>query len=441
MTNRMTEHQKCFSMMSGPLSNKTLLILGGNALSCDIVETAKSMGVRTIVTDWHDNVRLSPAKVIANEQWLLSVADVHTIADKVRHGAADGVLTGFVDSLLPYYVDICELAHKPCYLNRSLVEIVTDKRLFKNACRAHSVPVLREYSQRGFLEKAHMAFPVLVKPADNSGGRGITIATNTEELVCGYNRAMQLSAKKDVIVEDYVQKAEHFTACFVAREGEYVLTSMYDRLMSWAHQGDPAKCIGSWHPSRHIDLFKSTVEAQFKHLMADLGLRNGVAHIQGLVANQQVYVYDPIFRMPGDQYYSVTERMTGTNPLKMLIHYSLTGSMWVHHPDILPEEAVTDGRGFNLCLYSMPGTIGRIEGLEEVRRREAVLGIVQYVAPNDVRLAEDRRPSFKIKMFCETRDELVAEIFYILNKMHIYSVDGDDMVCRDGYAEVLSSVE
>ena len=45
---------------------KKLLILGGNTLSCDIVNAAKRLGVYTIVTDWYDTDR-SPAKLIADE--------------------------------------------------------------------------------------------------------------------------------------------------------------------------------------------------------------------------------------------------------------------------------------------------------------------------------------------------------------------------------------
>ena len=56
------------------LKGKKLLVLGGNALSCDIVTTAQKMGVYTIVTDWYDEHK-SPAKKIADEVWQVSIED------------------------------------------------------------------------------------------------------------------------------------------------------------------------------------------------------------------------------------------------------------------------------------------------------------------------------------------------------------------------------
>ena len=50
------------------LKGKKLLILGGNALTMDIVEKAKDLGVYTIVTDWN-SIERSPAKRIADEYW------------------------------------------------------------------------------------------------------------------------------------------------------------------------------------------------------------------------------------------------------------------------------------------------------------------------------------------------------------------------------------
>ena len=57
------------------LFGKKLLVLGGNALTCDIVNTAKRLGVYVIVTDWNE-VEVSPAKQIADEYMNVSYGSI-----------------------------------------------------------------------------------------------------------------------------------------------------------------------------------------------------------------------------------------------------------------------------------------------------------------------------------------------------------------------------
>ena len=70
--------------MSFNLQNKKLLILGGDSFSVDIVKTAQSMGVYTIVTDWYDTKR-SPAKLVADEYWNISIEDYDLLSQKIKY--------------------------------------------------------------------------------------------------------------------------------------------------------------------------------------------------------------------------------------------------------------------------------------------------------------------------------------------------------------------
>jgi formate-dependent phosphoribosylglycinamide formyltransferase (GAR transformylase) len=95
------------------LKGKKLLVLGGNALTSDIVLKAKELGVYTIVTDWN-TPDVSPAKKLADEYWMESFADSNKIVALIKEHKIDGVFTNYTDSYLPYYVEICERAGLPC---------------------------------------------------------------------------------------------------------------------------------------------------------------------------------------------------------------------------------------------------------------------------------------------------------------------------------------
>ncbi|NLL56079.1 MAG: hypothetical protein GX242_02575, partial [Clostridiales bacterium] len=88
------------------LKGKKLLILGGPALACDIVEKAKELGVYTIVTDWYEPNK-SPAKLIADQYAMVSTADIDSLASFIKENKVDGVITSFIDSTLPYIEAVC----------------------------------------------------------------------------------------------------------------------------------------------------------------------------------------------------------------------------------------------------------------------------------------------------------------------------------------------
>ena len=131
---------------------------------------------------------------------MTSTADIDAMVKLIKDEKVDGILTGFTDSTLPHYAQICEAAGLPCYGTKEQVEILTNKRIYKKNCREFGVPVVEEYNiKENDLDTEvvnNVKYPLLVKPADNSGGRGISICHNKEKLFHGYNKALSLSEKK-----------------------------------------------------------------------------------------------------------------------------------------------------------------------------------------------------------------------------------------------------
>ena len=131
------------------LKGKKLLILGGNALTSDIVLKAKELGVYTIVTDWN-TPDISPAKKLADEIWDVSITDFDTLSILINEKSIDGIITGFTDSYLLPYQYLCECNKLPCYASKEQFEITLDKDLFKKICIANNVPVVPEYDLHNF---------------------------------------------------------------------------------------------------------------------------------------------------------------------------------------------------------------------------------------------------------------------------------------------------
>ena len=72
------------------------------------------MGAYTIVADFDTD---TPAKKIADKAVLIDATDVDAIVDFCRKEKVDGITTGFVDILLPGWIEMCKKLDLPCYAN------------------------------------------------------------------------------------------------------------------------------------------------------------------------------------------------------------------------------------------------------------------------------------------------------------------------------------
>ena len=102
---------------------KKLLVLGGTALSCEIIKQAQnrvSMCWSLII--WKTlPVRRSRIRVLWSAQPTLM-----RWSNLVREEKIDGVLTGFIEMMMPYYQAICEKTGLPCYATRAQFDIVEE---------------------------------------------------------------------------------------------------------------------------------------------------------------------------------------------------------------------------------------------------------------------------------------------------------------------------
>ena len=197
-------------MRRSDLEGKKLLVMGGIQLSCEIIRKAQEMGIFVAVADYN-KVEDSPGKQIADQAFQVSTTDVDAMVELVRKEKFDGIITGFVDLLLPYYAEICEKTGLPAYGTKEQFNTYINKAEYKKLCRQHHVPTVEEYriDLDAFDETTTgIKYPVMVKPADSSGSRGITVCYCKDELKTALEKARAYSKVGSILVEQYLTGRE-----------------------------------------------------------------------------------------------------------------------------------------------------------------------------------------------------------------------------------------
>lgn len=359
---------------------KKILILGGNKLSCDIVNVAKTMNVYTIVTDWN-KIEDSPAKQIADEYWNVSLMDYDELSKRIIDNNIDGILTGFTDSYLIPYQKLCELTGRPCYATKEQFEWTTDKASFKERCRRYDVPVVPEYDIKSFdkniINKNHK---VIIKPVDNSGSRGICICENSDEFEEKLNYSLGFSGKKHVVIERYMD-CDDVSFEYKIQDGKATLTSICDRFI-YKTQNEGSVTSYLIYPSKYTDVYLADVDKRVRKMFETEGLKNGALFMQAFAENGQFYFYEMGYRLSGGRHYIFTKNQNGDSSIEELINFAITGKM----SDVSIAEIANPSFKDTCCQLSIicqTDVISKIIGWQEIAQLPQVIDAMQTYKEGD----------------------------------------------------------
>lgn len=347
-------------------SRKKLLILGATNIISEIVYEAQKMGIYTIVTDYYEN---SPAKKVADEAWLVDVFDFETLLNKIREENVDGILTGFTDSLMPAYIEVSKMAGKPCYISDEQLNFSIKKNIFKDICREYKVPVVPEFEYGSEIE-----YPVIVKPVDNSGSRGIYICNNADEFEVNYKKSLEFSKSKKVLIEKYMT-GEEIVIYYAFQDGEISLTAVCDRYTNKDQDGLAQLPTAYTFPSKYLDLYIKNIHPYVENMFRGLNIKNGSMFLQAFVQNGQIYLYEPGFRLNGAQEHIIVSNICGFNTMQMLINFALTGKM---SDEIRIKNLANPYFNKSACKLSplvKTGKIFQIIGLDKIKNISGVIDI------------------------------------------------------------------
>lgn len=419
--------------MSKEFEGKKLLILGGNPETIPLVEIANSLGIKTIVSSARHT---DPAKRAAWKAYDVDGMDVPGLVALSKEEQVDGVLVGVADILVPAYCKVCEALDLPCYATQEIVDIFAFKDVFKATCERYGVHGIPEFYLDAEMKREDLdriVYPVMVKPVDNGGGVGMTVAYNEEELIAGVDLALRNSHKKRFIVEKYMQ-CDDMGMYYTFKDGYCSASCIYDRYTTDEQPGLSRVCLGGTYPSKHLDEYFERMHKNVVRMFREIGIENGVLMLSAFYENGEFYVYDTGFRLQGEAPHLLMKAIHGFDQREMLIRFALTGSEG--NVDLKNDDD-TRLRGkwaATLWFLLKHGKIAKIEGLEKLDEDERVVANVQRLHEGDTVVPEwignEKQVLTRLYLVCNSKVELAETLQYYINKVKVLDESGCNMLLK-----------
>ena len=408
------------------IKGKKLLILGANAIICEIVNAAKALGVYTIVTDYNP-VEKAPAKLIADEYWNDSIMDYDVLLPKIKEHKVDGILTGFIDIVLLPYQHLCELAGLPCYATKEVFETTMDKAKFKKLCRDNDVTVIPEYDLATFDPSIiNEKNKVIIKPVDNSGSRGVIVCGKSEDFGKCLDYSLSFSKKKEVVIEKYME-LDSVSASYNIQDGVISLSTFNDRYVHKSPDGSAVTCL-SLYPSKYLDSYMEKMNDKVCAMYRNLGVKNGLLSLQFFTDGEEYYVMEMGHRLTGGQHYMISKAENGISSLDQLIHFAVTGKM-ADFSIAEKDNARFKNVYCHLYILGKEAKIARFEGLDYLKNLPEVFHFSQMKRVGDTIGADGTAAQKVVGLHLKVKDrnDLDRILHNIQQKFHFYDEEGNDL--------------
>ena len=364
------------------LAGKKLLIMGGNAETGLLVDTANRLGIVTIVVDPNP---AAPAKKYAARSYERDGFDIDGIVAIARKERVDGVLVGVADILVLPYAKVCAKLRLPCYATTESAIAFTGKDHFRNLVRRYEIQSTPSFDLDSSLDSANVSalrFPLMLKPVDNGAGVGMVVCKDRESLRGAVAVAVAHSVRGSFLAERYMDCDDTF-AYYTMCDGKVHLSAMADRITTRKQETSSRVCLAARYPSKHLSAFDAAMENKVESMVKGVGVRNGVLNIQFWVEDGTFYAYDPGFRLQGEAPHIYLKHFYGLDHREMLLRFALTGDMGgceaLKHCD-----AEFGGRvACTLWFLLTAGVIRHIDGMEAIRSDPNVISVMQRFAEGD----------------------------------------------------------
>ena len=409
------------------MHNKKILILGANSETIPLIKTAKDMGLITYVTD---NNPTAPAKSFADVKVDIDGLDVESLIKFILQEKIGGIMVGVADRLVKPYVSLCEKLELPCYGNSDSIHYLTNKIEFNFLIEKFNLKSIPKFTQLETCNLPPEHFPLLIKPADGNSGQGFTVCKSVDFLQGAINHALTFSKSGQVLIEKYMD-CDDFFLYFTFINGKCFLSATADRITLKTQGNGSPVCQAATYPSKYMGVYIQEYHENLVSLFNDLSIQNGVLCLSAFVHNDEMYFYDPGFRLQGEGPNLHLEKILGIDHKKMLINFAMGDGMGdLELVNIDPT--FTNKCALTLWFLLSEGKIHSINGVEKFERDPIVHTIAQrltigdFVTPKMV--GTEAQVFARFYLAADSKSEINSKVNQLINNVKVFDENGKSLI-------------
>jgi biotin carboxylase len=348
-----------------------LLVLGAGRHQKALIRRAEARGLRVVASDYY---RDAPGKALAS---YAADVDATAIAENVtlaRRYAVQGVITSGTDLALVAMAEVAAALGLPCYLTPRAARTATNKARMARAFAEQGVPHAPGRELRAAQEASPFALPVVVKPADSQGQRGISKVAEPAAYRAAVEAALRASRSATAVVEPFVEGYEVTASAWAKPDG--VRIQMITDRVTYNPLPAIGICFQHVYPSLRAAGLRERVREVLGRIARGYGVRDAPLYVQMIVRGGELSVVEAACRVGGGHEASLTPIATGVEVLDRLIDLALEGRSQAI--DDAHDERGARGHALVNFLLPRPGIAARLAGFE---RNPLVEEGEYYIAP------------------------------------------------------------
>ena len=299
---------------------KKVLMLGGSIYQTYAIKEAVKQGYYVITCDYLPG---NPGHKFAHEYHNVSTTDKEAVLELAKRLKVDGIVAYASDPAAPTAAFVCEKLGLPTSPYRS-VEILSKKHLFRKylADNGFNVPKANSYLtfEEAEQDLRNFKLPVMVKPVDSSGSKGVNKLTNPSQLKHFFEDAMSYSRDKIVLIEEFIVKnGPQISGDAFSVDGKLVFHCLGNEFYSTKVDKDFAplgECWPTVMPQEVID----TLAQDLQRLISSLGMKSNAYNVEAIYGTDgKVYILELGARSGGSLIPQVTALATGVDMVPYVI--------------------------------------------------------------------------------------------------------------------------
>lgn len=404
-----------------------LVVLGSLGEFVSLVEHAKDRGIYTIVCDGYAD---GPAKKVADKAYNIDVRNPEAIAQMCREEGVDGIIGSFSDLLFEQITKVADLAGLRWYAKPDKLDFYREKDKAKALMTKLGIRVPKNTqisSDFADSELDGFSFPLVVKPVNGYGSKGIYVVHSISEIRERFEMVSgRSSGQREMIqVEEYSQGREYNMMTWVV-DGKVCPISIADREKN-PQVGSALPTLNRLvYPAKAAVQIREEAKAVLQKFADAVGQKEGALSMQFFYNEHGVEVCEIAGRLFGYEHELVTH-CCGLDIEKLLLDY-------VYDPDAVRETMLNHSIAFEKCcagLYFVgiqDKVIADQTSARELAQDSHVIESVLFY--NEGETIDNYGPKPYLARYyltAESQEEIDAVTQHFFDDMHIAATDGSDV--------------